>query len=125
MVIYKSRIDLSNLVSFTANISIRFSFKRTSISSLCFSKDGTFREQISNSLFWLSATGGQGAPPKLFCPLKGVCPLKFSKTIERTIETIAYCFIKQWFIVFPPKFFLVESQLFLPIALAEGLSASG
>ena len=38
---------------------------------------------------------GRGAPPRrLF-------PLKFSKTTERTIETIAYCFEKQWSIV-PP-----------------------
>ena len=42
---------MSNLVSFTANISIRFSFKRISISSLCFSKNGALSEQISNPLF--------------------------------------------------------------------------
>ena len=51
MVNYESRTDLSNLVSFTAYISIQFSFKRTSISSLCFNKDGALSEQISNPLF--------------------------------------------------------------------------
>ena len=42
------------------------------------------------------------APPKGLLP-----PLKFEKTIERTVETIDYCF-KKLSIVFcppPPKFF--------------------
>ena len=32
----------------------------------------------------------RGHPPKRLSPLKGACPLKFSKTMERTTETIAY-----------------------------------
>ena len=39
--------------------------------------------------FWLSVTGGEGAPPKTT-----FAPLIFSKIIERTIETIAHCFKK-------------------------------
>ena len=51
--------------------------------------------------------GGRGCPPKTTSPLRGICPPKiFEETIERTIETIAYCFEKQWSIVFCPlKFF--------------------
>ena len=45
---------------------------------------------------WPSATGGH---PQNDSPLKVICPLKFFKTIERTIETIVYCFEKQWSIV--------------------------
>ena len=40
-----------------------------------------------------------GAPQNDFCPSKF-----FENTIERTIETIAYCFEKQWPIVFCPPY---------------------
>ena len=63
-----------------------------------------FRERIGNLLIECIWSGleflafcyreGRGAPPPdNDSPPKGVCPAKIlGKTIERTIETIAYCF---------------------------------
>ena len=51
----------------------------------------------------------RGAPPKR------LSPLKFSKTIERTIETIAYCFKNNGLLSSPLNFFLAESQKGEPI----------
>ena len=49
------------------------------------------------SSYWLSATGGQGTSPKTT-----FSPLKFSKTIERTI---AYCFKNNGLLSSPQKNF--------------------
>ena len=46
--------------------------------------------EISPPKSWLSATGG--APQNDFPPQKAFATLKFSKTIEVTIETMVYCF---------------------------------
>ena len=60
---------------------------------------------------WLSATGAPGAgPPKRLVPSK-IFPGNFRKTIEETIETIAYCIENNGLLSFAPlKFFLAESQ---------------
>ena len=52
---------------------------------------------------WLSATGGGGARD---------LPLNFQKTMERTIETIAYCLKNNNLLSFAPllKFFLAENE---------------
>ena len=47
--------------------------------------------------------GAGGAPQNDFCPPKDVSPPKiFKKTIERAIETIAYCFKKTMVYCLPP-----------------------
>ena len=61
-----------------------------------------FNKGIKPAKIWLSATGS--APQNDF-PLKGICPLKFWKTIERTIETIADCLKNSGLLYFPlPSF---------------------
>ena len=59
---------------------------------------------------WLSATGGQGGgPQKRLLPPKMRLPPKL-KTIERTMETIAYCLKNNGILSSPFKFFQAESQ---------------
>ena len=61
-------------------------------------KFAIFRETTHFAGFLLQGAGG-ASPQNDFCPYKAFPPLKFSKN---NIETIAYCFEKQWSIVFPP-----------------------
>ena len=77
---------------------------------------------------WISAIGGrQGHPPETTFARpppkkKDLCPLKLKKKLERTIETIAYCFKKQWHIVFAPHKFCSSrkpEQWFCPVSLVK------
>ena len=67
-----------------------------------------------NPTILASCYRGQGGSPKTtFAPLKDVFPLlKFSKTIERTIVTVAYCLKTMVYCLLPPPkiFFSAESQ---------------
>ena len=66
--------------------------------------------------FLLWGEGRGGAPQNDFCPLKGVCPLlKFSNTIERTTETISYCFKNNGLLSFARlKFFQQKASIICP-----------
>ena len=84
-------------------LSFKESFYSSDMCLLHLSKDTGFLLQ-----------GAGGRPPKrLLPPPKGVCPLKFSKNNRKKNRKIAYCFEKQWSVVFCPpplNFFLAESQ---------------
>ena len=55
---------------------------------------------LINLAFWLSAIGRAGDAPKTT-----FASLKFSKTMERTIETITYCFKNNGLLSSPLNFF--------------------
>ena len=78
---------------------------------ISFNKKLIIRPDTEKAGFLLQ--GGRGTLPQNdFPPKRRLPPKIFEKTTERTIETIVYCFEKQWSIVFAPlKFFLAESQI--------------